>query len=290
MTGSRRLLPLVTGIALLISSAGCRTYSPPPTVRVALAGAQIPVELVASWLADAEEHRFKVEQVGPVYLSQHGFENLRAGSCDLACTDRPITTREYEQFGDRPPVGHRVGFYGYALYVHPDNPLDSVFAGHIELLFQRKIRDWKELGPYEGPIRLIGPHKSTRGGAILMRQARIWFDKPTWETLDSDVEIVQQVAADPLALGFASIGFDQDARYLGLRMKRSGSPAFPSLEEIESERYGLAKVIYVYTPAESSAAAEAVLDYLYGARGRQAMESTRVWPIPRERASVDPQR
>lgn len=272
----------------MVVATGCRTYSPAPTVRVALAGAQIPVELVASWLHEAEDDfRFEAAQVGPVYLSQHGFENLLAANCDIACTDRLITPREYHRFDQRELKGYRVGFYGYALYVHPDNPLDNIFAGHLSPLFQRKITDWQELGPHEGPIRLIGPHKSTRGGQVLMRQANIWFAKPTWEPLESDLEIVDQVAADPYALGFASIGFDQEVRYLGLRMKRTDPPAFPSLEEIQSERYGLAKVIYVYTSAEPNGAAEAVLDYLFSARGRGAMESTGVWPIPPHRAAVD---
>jgi phosphate transport system substrate-binding protein len=272
---------------LVLGLAGCRGAQVAPTFRIRLAGAQIPVELVASWLGDAEDSRFEVEQVGPVYLSQHGFQNLRDGNCDMACTDRTITSREYDDFGERELRGYRVAFYGYGLYVHPDNPLDSIYAGHLELLFQRKVTDWSELGtPYQGPIRLIGPAKSTRGGMILMRQANIWFAKPTWEVLESDAAIVDAVAADPYALGFASIGFDQDVRYLGLRMERTGPPAFPSLEAIESERYGLAKVIYVYTPAEASPAAKAVLDYLFGEAGRQAMASTQVWALPRERAAV----
>ena len=278
----------VTVAALIVvAAAGCRA-STSPTCRVSLAGAQIPVELVASWLGAADdEHRFEVEQVSPVYLSQHGFEALREGRCDLACTDRLITPREQRDFGERKLKGYRVGFYGFALYVHPDNPLDSLFAGHLSPLFQRKITDWKELGPCEGPIRLIGPAKSTRGGTILARQARIWFDKPTWEVRESDVAIVDEVATDPYALGFASVGYDQGVRYLGLRMQRSDPPAFPSLEEIESERYGLAKVIYVYMPSEPSAAAEAVLDYLSSEQGRQAIESTQVWSIPRQRALVE---
>ena len=275
-------------LAVSLVVAGCRTAPSRPAFGIRLAGAQIPVELVASWLGDAESCRFEVEQVGPVSLSQHGFQNLRDGNCDLACTDRMITPREYDEFGERKLKGYRVAFYGYGLYVHPDNPLDSVYAGHLELLFQRKLTDWRELGtPYEGPIRLVGPEKSTRGGMILTRQAGIWFGKPTWEALESDAAIVDAVAADAYALGFASIGFDQDVRYLGLRMRRTDPPAFPSLEEIESERYGLAKLIYVYTPADASRAAEAVLDYLFSADGRQAMESTRVWAIPRPRALVE---
>ncbi len=272
----------------LIAVGGCRTTAPRPAFGIRLGGAQIATELVASWLGEAEDYRFVVEQVGPVYLSQHGFQNLRDGDCDIACTDRLITPREQAEFDERGLQGYRVAFYGFALYVHPDNPLDSVYAGHLELLFQHKLTDWRELGtPYEGPIRLIGPEKSTRGGTILMRQANIWLDQPTWEPLESDLAIIDAVAADPLALGFASIGFDRDVRYLGLRMRRTAPPAFPSLEEIESERYGLAKVIYVYLPADARPAAEKALEYLFSADGRAAMESTRVWAIPRERAAVE---
>jgi ABC-type phosphate transport system substrate-binding protein len=144
--------------AFLALVAGCRAHDPPPAFRVALAGAQIPVELVASWLSEAEDYRFAVEQVRPVYLSQHGFDHLRDGDCDIACTDRRITPRECREFAEGEPQGYRVAFYGYALYVHPDNPTDSVFAGHIGLLFQKKIADWKELGPYDPADRTAQEH------------------------------------------------------------------------------------------------------------------------------------
>ena len=88
------------------------------------------------------------------------------------------------------------------------------------------------------------------------------------------------MAADPLALGFASIGYDEGVRYLGLRLQRTGRAAFPSLEEIESERYGLAKVIYVYFTESGSSVARQVVDYLQSAEGRAAIESTDLWPMP----------
>lgn len=269
---------------------GCGSSTTPPQFDLKLAGAQIPVELVESWLRSSRSHRFITERVQPVAWSDAGFEHLQRGECDIACTDRRLAEREIGKYGDREIRGYRVAFYGYGLYVHPDNPLDSIFAGHLKLLLRGKITDWKELGAHEGPIRMIGPQKSTRGGFILMRQAGLWFDEPTWETMDSDAEIAAAVAADPTALGFASIGFDDGARYLGLRMRRDGPPAFPSLEEIEAERYGLAKVIYVYAPADGGENADAVLDFLYSEQARAEMESTDVWQIPRERGPVEPLR
>lgn len=258
--------------------------------RLRLAGAQIPVELMESWLREARGPRFETERAGEAVWSQNGFDRLASGEADIACVDRPIGKQELDDLAGKPVEGMRVGFYGFAFYVHPSNKLDSVYAGHIRYLFQRKITDWKELagqGPQvEGPIRLIGPKKASRGGELLKMQANVFFDRPTWEPKETDEEIIEAVAADPLALGFAAIGLDQGARYLGLRMERTGDPAFPSLDEIESDRYGLAKVIYIYYPTPPTPAVTDLLTYLYGATGRAAIESTGVWPIRRERAAV----
>ncbi len=225
-------------------------------------------------------------------MAQNGFDNLRNGAADVAVTDRPVGKLEFAAFREKGIAveGMRVGFYGYALYVNPQNPLDSIFAGHLKYLFQKKSNDWKEFAPtgskIEGAIRLIGPEKGTRGGDILIRQANIWFDKATWETKKTDAEIIGAVAADPLALGFASLGLDRDVRYLALRMDRNGPAVLPSLEAIEDERYGLAKVIYVYYATPPTPAVQAMLDYLYGSRGNETMRETGVWPLQRERGLV----
>lgn len=317
-------------LAAVLLVAGC--HQGPPAVKVRLAGAQIPVELVESWLRDAKSPAFFTEQVTPVYLSQHGFENLARGECDLACTDRTITPRELALFAERPGLtahgaggeasgqaadggarasrppsatadgqaaasrpplaARRVAFYGYALYVHASNPLDSVFARHLRLIFQKRITDWQQLAgeqvpQCQGPINLYGPSKETRAGMVLSPIANIWFANPTWRVFDSDTEIVAQVAADPLGLGFAGIGHDDaGVRYLGLRMEERGPPAFPSLEEVETERYGLAKLIYVYYLEPPSPAVQAALDYLFSDAGRRAIEGTNLWAIPLERATV----
>jgi phosphate transport system substrate-binding protein len=283
----------VVPIALCLLLAGCHPPGP-PTVRISLGGAQIPVELIESWLHDAHTRGFLVTQVSPVYLSQHGFENLARGDCDLACTDRTIAPHELEQFGEREVQARRVAFYGFALYVHPDNPLDAIFAKHVRLVYQKRIKDWAELAgdqipELQGPINLYGPGKSTRGGMVLSPIANIWFADPTWEVLGSDAEIVAKVAEDPLGLGFASIGFDgEGVRYLGLRMERQAPPVFPSLEAVESERYGLAKLIYVYYIDPPSPAVQAVLDYLFSDDGRRAIESTDLWSVPPDRSAVPP--
>lgn len=286
LRGSRSCLSIAAASVLILVSIGCQAQRVEPQVQLSLAGAQIAVELVESWLQTAKNPYFTITRVQPVYLSQHGYAALARGECDLACTDRLITWRELEAFKDRQPEGTRVGFYGFGLYVNRANPVDSIYAGHLELLFKKKITTWKELGGRDEPVALYGPVKDTRGGTVLARQAGIWFAEPTWTALKSDAEIIGKVAADPAALGFANLGLDHDVRYLGIRMDRHGQAAFPSLEEIESEKYGLAKVIYVYCRTPPSDKATKAIDWLLGERGRQAMASTEVWQIARERATA----
>lgn len=281
------MLLLAAALTLL---AGCGPVRIAKTVRLSMAGAQIPVELISSWAGDAKDYRFRITPVSPIYLSQHGFDALRRGECDVACTDRVIALRELEGFGDRKLVGYRIAYYGYGLYVNHDNTVDSIFAKHISMMFKKQITDWKQLGGPEIPIRLYGPKKGTRGGQLLSRQAGIWFDVPTWEAFDSPEEIVQHVADDPGGLGFAPIGYDHDTRYLGIRMTRGGPPAWPSIEEIEADKYGFAKLIYVYAFEPLGDDARMLIDYLQSADGVAAIESTRMHAIPPLRAVIRPVR
>lgn len=285
--------PVLLGTILIVSVLpGCGASSGRQHVPVRLAGAQVALELVDSWLERADAAQFAVGRVEPVYLSQHGFEALSRGTADLACADRLLSERERQDlFAGRPVEGYRVAFYGFALYVNLENPLDSIFAGHLKLLFQKKLTQWNELAArpierLEGPIRLVSTAKSTRAGEILKKQANIWFAEATWEVVDSDAAVIAAVRDDPLALGFASVGLDQGVRYLALRMERDGPPVLPSIEAIESERYGLAKVIYVYCASPAPLNARAALDYLFSEAGARAIEHTRLWPLPRERARL----
>lgn len=224
-------------------------------------------------------------------FSQDGFLPLAEGHCHLACTDRRPTPREHDLFAAAPIRGHRLAFYGYALYVHPDNPLDAVLARHLRPVFARRITDWRELSGgripgLEGPIRLYGPPKGTRAGMVLSPLANIWFAEATWQVLERDTDIVARVAADPLALGFAGIGYDDGVRYLGLQMDPTTPPAFPSLEEIESERYGLAKLIYIYHADPPAPPVQAALAYLFSEPARAALAALDVWPVAPERAAL----
>ncbi|MBK9120440.1 MAG: hypothetical protein IPM18_12690 [Phycisphaerales bacterium] len=231
-------------------------------------------------------------RIDPVRYSQDGFAALRAGNCDLACTDRPLGGREMADFGAHPPVGRRLAFYGYGLYVHPANPTDAMYTGHLRAILRGQFNDWKQVAgaagaDYVGPIRVYGTAKSTRAGELLSRLAGIVVAEATWQVCANDEAVLAAVAGDPLGLGLAGLGYDgDDVRYLGLRMTRDGTAVLPSIEAIEEERYGLARMIYIYHAAPPTEAVRAAMEYLASPAGAAAIIATDLWPIAPERRDL----
>lgn len=280
----QRVAAAIALSAALLAAPGCALFERPLPLR--LAGAPLAVDLVERCLARSTAPRIATQR-GQVYLSQHGFEALRTGQADAACTDRAITPAELAAFGDRRPEGYRIAYYGYALYVHPENPLDSVFAGSIRAVIERQVFDWKELGGTPGPIRVYGPQTCGPLGQALLRDAGVWTPQPGWTPLPGDLAIVDRVADDPAALGIAAVGYDQAARYLGVRLHRSGLPAFPTVEDIETGQYTLARVIFVYVMPFENHRADVAINFLFSAPGQSALRAAGVTPVPFDRAATN---
>lgn len=276
---------------LLLPALGC--VSVPPTTTIELAGAQIPTEYVQAWLSHDPQRRFNPVQTDARY-SQHGFSALARGECTLACTDRQPSEEEWKAFGQKHIEGRRVAFYGFGLYVHPQNKLDGIFSGHIKLVMRKNILNWAQLATddigFDGPINVYGPRKATAGGEMLGRAANIIVGEPNWVVCDSDEEIVRRVASDPYGLGLASIGLDQRVRYLGIREVRTLPPVLPSIEAIEAEKYTLARVIYLYYITPPSPTVQAACEFLQSDQAGALMRSDGVFPIDPSRVRLPPRK
>ncbi|HUU97688.1 MAG TPA: hypothetical protein VM487_18285, partial [Phycisphaerae bacterium] len=61
--GAAKARFVAVALGLLVAVTGCTAVAPPHAVRLSLAGAQIPLELVESWLRDADEFHFQTERV-----------------------------------------------------------------------------------------------------------------------------------------------------------------------------------------------------------------------------------
>ncbi len=133
--------------------------------------------------------------------SGSGIAAVKEGRCDIGLSSRSLKKDE-KAAGLKETV---LAYDGIAIIVHPDNPINDLTLEQIADVYTGKIGNWKELKGKDGPIVLIGREagSGTRDG----------FESITGtgnackyrQELTSTGDVVATVAANPAAIGYASL-------------------------------------------------------------------------------------
>lgn len=258
-----------------------------PDQELRLAGAQIPVELVESWAQRCRSIPFRVERVGKIRFSHDGFRALVKGQANVACTSSTIAwydAKDYIEAHGHLPVGWRVAWDAYAVYVHPDNPVRHMEVKQFRDILRSKIKNWAAVDGPSGPITLYGPHRGTRAGRLFMQVANLFLADPPWKQFREAGDIIDAVKTDPTSIGLTELGYAEATPYLGLKGAFDREPVYPTKETIEADKWPLLKTIWIWTPDPPDEAAAKLLDHIFSEQGQAAIQSTYYTPIPRDKA------
>ncbi|HJL20193.1 MAG TPA: phosphate ABC transporter substrate-binding protein, partial [Sandaracinaceae bacterium LLY-WYZ-13_1] len=149
-----RLLVLAVSTAAL---AACSGSFGDARQRLSIRGSDTMVILAQRWaeayMATHPETTVQVTGGG----SGTGLAALINGTTDIANASRPIHDRERRYLRrNRGAEAHEtpVALDAVAVYVHGDNPIESLTIEQLAGVFRGQIEDWSELGEEPGPIVL----------------------------------------------------------------------------------------------------------------------------------------
>jgi phosphate transport system substrate-binding protein len=142
-----------------------------------------------------------VEQPG----SGQGLRELIEGKVPLAGISRPLKPEEKKAN----LVGAVIGYDAIAVFVHQSNPVPSLTREQLKGIFTGRIRNWKEVGGRDAPIRPNTEFLAGRRGTIETFQEMVLedaaygtgfaeFDLPRYQMVG--------VAEDPDGICSVSIG------------------------------------------------------------------------------------
>ncbi len=179
--------------------------------------------------------------------SSQGIADLIAGKTGIAASSRPIKPEESAKL--KSIVGLPVARDGVVIYVHPSNKVDSVTLEQLTGIFSGKIKNWKELGGADSPIDVY-VREPESGTAEFFREhvlgSKTAAYGPGAKEANGSGAILNAVAKDPKAIGYAGAFFTQSAKSLSIR-KTAGGPAIaPTREAVMKGDYPLARVLYYY--------------------------------------------
>ena len=194
---------------------GCR----PGAEGVCVEGSDTMVNLAQGWAenyhATYPEAMIQISGGG----SGVGIASLIDGNCEIASASRKMKDKEIEQVREkrhREPKEFIVGFDALAIYVHKDNPLDSISIEELAEIYGEggKITRWSQMGV--DPERLGNDtiirvsRQNSSGTYDYFREAVMGKNRDyKLGSIDQNgsVDVVALVANTPSAIGYSGMGY-----------------------------------------------------------------------------------
>jgi phosphate transport system substrate-binding protein len=265
-----RLIACVAGIAFatLAQAADERLAGSLTTV-----GSDTASALITRWAAAFRtQHpavRIQVQAAGsasaPIALIE--------GAADLGSMSRPMTAAEIGAFHARfgyAPLQFVIAHDAIAVFVHPDNPLDSITLPQLDAIYSttnrcgyhRTISNWRDLGVAglaDLPL-LVSGRDSSSGTYALFREIALCEGRyqPKMIAWPGNGAVVATVSRYPEAIGYAGLGYVNGlVKPLPIALRAGEEAVAPTPINIAAGRYPLARALYVYMnrrPRETPAA------------------------------------
>lgn len=195
---------MVLGL-LAVSLAGCKSTSNTNRATVATDGST-SMEKVIGYLSESYmEENSDIKVTYNPTGSGSGIQAVLEDRCDIGLSSRDLKDEEKTEL-----KGTVVAIDGIAVIVNPENPVEDLSVEQIAKLYKGEITNWKEVGGIEAPVVLIGREAAsgTRDGfeAITDTEDACRYS----QELTSTGDVVQTVASNPNAIGYASIASVKD--------------------------------------------------------------------------------
>jgi len=219
-----------------------------------------------------------------IYIAAHGsgtgFERLLSGEADLWASSRAVKDKEIEkgkELGNLRTASaeHVVAIDGLAIIVNPNNALNELSKKQVAQIFAGEINNWSQLGGSDRAITLYArDNKSGTWDSFksMVLAGGYSLDEQAYRFESSD-DLVNNVLADPGAIGFVGLGFIKDAKLVAV----SDGPAQafrPSTMTVATEDYALSRRLYIYSPTEiTNPYAAEFLQFSQGLAGQKIVSS-----------------
>ena len=187
-----------------------------------------------------------------------------------------------ERYADLAPIP--LATDAIAIIVHQDSPLEQVSAQDLGALYAGHIVDWGELRAGSGRPKLSGRERGAASRQVLTEviMSGLPFASTTL-LLPHAKAIVDQIARDPLAIGYASAAcIDGRVKVVAL------DGVYPNPEHIRAGSYPLMQSLILISSVEAREMGETLAEPLSGQRGPRLLEEHHLLPADSGIPSSDP--
>ncbi len=226
-------------------------------------GSDTCLELMTSWTEDFKKLYPAITPEVEGKGSATAPPALTAGTSNFGPMSRMMQDKEIDEFEKKfgyKPTAIPVAIDMLAVYVHKDNPIQSLTFAQIDAVFsktrksgaEKDIATWGELGLTgewaDKPISLYGRNSASGTYTYFKDHALAKGDyKETVKEQPGSSAVVQGVATDKYGIGYSGIGFlTADVRAIPLQKDAKSKIVEAIPANAYTGTYPLARFLYVY--------------------------------------------
>ncbi|HXF48372.1 MAG TPA: phosphate ABC transporter substrate-binding protein [Verrucomicrobiae bacterium] len=220
-----------------------------------------------------------------------GIAALINGTTDICQSSRPIKPSEKNKMKERyftQGIEIPVAKDGLAVYVHESNPVDKLTIEQVKLIYTGKITNWKELGGPDAKIILYGRENNSGTYVFFKDNVLMGADfAPQTATLPGTAAVVNAVSKDKNGIGYGGAAYAKGIKECALAEK-AGAPAYgPTLENVQSGKYPLARDLYWYFRTKPAGDVKKLVDWVLSPEGQKVVSEVGYFPVKSTKPSAD---
>jgi phosphate transport system substrate-binding protein len=268
----RMLLMLILACML----AGCASvHIGKPGIRIAGSDTMLPLNrvLAASYMRQRPGLSIICEGGG----TSAGMQALLEGKADICAASRPIAPEEVSALAGR---YHSIGMAHFVckdaleIYLHPQNPVESLQTAQVKAIFSGKIRNWRQVGGADRPIHVYirSVSSGTRRYFAEHLLQDVTYCKEAIE-VDTNSEMARLVTNDP-----AAIGYGGNAYRTGVKICKLDGIA-PTRDRAIESAYPLSRYLYFYTVEATHGRIKEFIDWVISPDVQMLIQVSGYYPI-----------
>ncbi len=209
-----------------------------------------------------------------------GIAALINGTVDLANSSRAMKDSEIElarQNGNE-PVEHIVGYDALAVFLHPNNPMDSVSLETLAGIYGEDgtTEKWTDIGVEvpgcQGQEIVRVSRQNNSGTFAYFREAVLGKDrdfKLGSRDMHGSKDVVDLVQNTACAIGYSGLAYATErVKMPCVETEDHGSCIAPSVETAVDRTYPIARPLFMYTLGEPAGAVKEYLDWILSDEGQ----------------------
>jgi len=287
---------LLSALACVLLVAGCRKGNQEARKDVVKktvisdGGSDTMVNLAQEWAEAYQKVAPNVSVEVSGGGSGVGMRDLMQGVINIANCSRDVEPKEREQIlktTGKEPKSHIVGHDAIAIYVHKDNPIAKISSEQLAAIFGEggTVEKWSQLGVDLGAENdtIIRVSRQNSSGTYLYFREHVLAKKdfkPGSRDMSGSKDVVELVARTRSAIGYSGMGYaTPGVRMVPVAPKAGDEPVTPSVENVLSMKYPLARSLLMVTAGEPEGAVKAYLDWIHSEEGQKIVEHAGYIPL-----------